>query len=300
MQIPELDPLRVHAVKLLFENATQYVGLIASIALLVLVLVAALRRLLSARAGYNRMSVERWISRAAPMTTAAGNFVAFFVPQVWRRSISDDPNDGSVLKELLVLTVGGTDNEHTLFDQTTAKLLAQIQLAANAAIDHPTRYRHLFRFLTRTPLTESTGTADGDVWMEFTAKLEPAGAKTASGGAVPPSASADMVLREPPSEPPTPSDEEVRAASRARSRLDNVVARKLDALQVQIDRGWDSANLTVAVSLGIAIGLVLSLGDTGLGSWYFVMLIVIGAVSGFVGHFLGNLAAALDRVARPS
>jgi hypothetical protein len=298
MQIPNFDPLRVHAIELLFQNATRYVGLIAAIALIVLVLVAALRRLLSSRARYNAMSVERWIAKATPITSALGHFVAFFVPQAWSLSISDDPKDGGVLKELLVLTVGGSDNKQTLFTQTTAKMLAQIQLAANAAIDHPTRYPRLYEFLARTALTEVTGTADSDIWKEFTAKLEPSAStgpgsgETTLGGSAP--------IMEPPTISSNAPEEEVRAASRARSRIDNVVARKLDALQVQVDRGWESANLTVAVWIGIFIGIVLSLSDTWLGPWYFVMLILVGALSGFVGHFLGNLAAALDRVARPS
>ena len=213
MQIPDFDPLRVHAIELLFQNATRYVGLIAAIALLVLVLVAALRRLLSSPARYNAMSVERWIAKATPVTGAIGSFVAFFVPQAWSRSISDDPKDGGVLKELLVLTVGGTDNRQTLFTQTTAKMLAQIQLAANAAIDHPTRYPRLYEFLTRTALTEATGTADSDIWKDFTAKLEPSASTGPGMGATSLGGSAPRV------EPPTisssePSEEEVQRPAR--------------------------------------------------------------------------------------
>lgn len=300
MQIPEFDPRRVHAVDLLFDYAMRYVGLIAAIALLVLVVVAALRRLLASRTRYNEMSVERWIAKAKPISGAVGSFVAFVLPQVLRRSIWDDRTDSAVLKELLVLTVGGSDNQRTLFTQTTAKLLAQIQLAANAAIDHPTRYPYLYGFLARTTLPDVAGGTDSDIWMRFTERLERSATKSPSNEPTSPSAPMGVALGEPSSAPTSPSEEEVRAASRARSRIDNVVARKLDALQVQIERGWESANLTAAVWTGIIIGVVLSLSDTRLGPWYFFMLILIGAVSGFVGHFLDNLASALDRVARPS
>jgi hypothetical protein len=240
MQLPDFNPVRLRAVDLLFQHATGYVRLVAAIALLVLVVVSALRRLLSTRGRYNAMSVERWIAKATPITGAFENLVAFFTPRVWRKSILDDPNCSVVLKELLVLTVGGSDNRQTLFRQTTAKLLAQIQLAANVAIDHPSRYPQLYQFLTRTALPDGAGGGDSDIWLQFTLRLEspsknpsvkPSSAVTSRMGE--PSGESSASSKEEVGESSAPSEEEVvRAASRARSRIDNVVARKLDALQV--------------------------------------------------------------------
>lgn len=296
MSVPQIDPLKVKTVHFLLDTAVGWAELVIVVSFLVLVVVSTLRQLLSVRGRFNETCINRWLAGVVPVSGAVGSLFLFFVPRLLQRSIYRDERDKDTETELLTLTVGGHDSSGTLYSQPTAKMMAQIQLASNTAADHPHKYKNLYKFLTSTELRKREGSEmsdDADLWMKLCEQLDAVPEAEAI-----PTTDEPSIAQSPTNSPVQPSDPEVRNASRARARLDNVIARKLDALQAQIERGWENANLTVSAFFGVVIAMLFY--DTAFGPWYLSMLIAVGIVSGFVGNFLTNLAGALDRLARPS
>lgn len=142
-------------------------------------------------------------------------------------------------QQFLALACGDTRYAQILFDQPIDKFAAQLQAAANVALEYPARYEALYRFLTQpiearagqehTPQGQPTGLSDTELWLEFS--------------------------RRPP-EQHTP--EAAAAAMKARARMGNLVSRRLDVFQNAARYRWDrlrqwaGSSIAAALAAGVA------------------------------------------------
>jgi len=138
-----------------------------------------------------------------------------------KRSTLQDKGTTNAERQFLELACGDVVNAQILFDQPSDKFAAQLQAAANVALEYPTQYADLYTFLTRPLVSSSSsgaaakniaaGQPDTTIWLEFS-RLDPAGQVDAAQAA---------------------------AAMKARARLGNLVARRLDVFQNAARYRWD-------------------------------------------------------------
>jgi len=184
--------------------------------------------------------------------------------------------------EFLALTTGGYESEKALFDQPVEKMMGQIQSAANMALDFPGEYEHLYEFLTEMPA--GTGKSDDrGKWKEFAGKKHGKGAT-----------------------------EDPNEAARARARLGNLVARKLDAFQNETQFAWADWNQRIAVVLSAAlimfvahkelIGMKDSIFGPGKDDIYqflgWLLVLPLGLAGGAVAPFAKDMVSSLAGFAK--
>ena len=178
-----------------------------------------------------------------------------------------------VLEEFFVLATGEKSKARYLFwraifDQPSEKMLGQIQAAANVAMDYPNIYRNFYTFLTRGSETTPSipgQQSDKDVWMNFVTE---------------PSKDTDA--------------QRSRQASQARARLTNLVARKLDAFQTNLEYWWARLNQTVAIFLGAAIFWYAIHQTVDVSKIDYFTLVVMSALGGLVSPFAKDIVSALS------
>ncbi len=186
------------------NDATQSIGsailsyavALAAVGTIVMALIELVKAIFPIRRGFNKQQTRRWIG-----------------------------DDAGRWREFIALTTGGYASLSALFDQPIEKLMAQVQAAANMAMDFPNRYPGLYTFLTRQP--DAHHPEDAARWHKH---VESAKALAANQ---------------------VPSDEE-REAAKARARLQNLVARQLDAFQTETQYRWARYNQIASTVIGAA------------------------------------------------
>jgi len=247
---------------------------VATVAMAFLELVKAVTR---ARLWFHRWRIRRWIRRARP------------------------DREDQIYRQLLTLAASDVQNDSGLFDQSTDKMMGQIQAATSVAMDFPSNYKAFYEFLTQPPeapespespkapdaasATDSASqsaprhpkraTTDQNLWREYVEgfELDPA-AKVADSRAG-----------------DGPSAESI-AANSARARLDHFVARKLDAFQSSMVYEWARLNQLVAV-VGSSIFLLFVLQDIQPDIFKRIGIAVFG---GMIAPFAKDFVSALQRL----
>lgn len=239
MTLHDLLPPLAGQVESVAGQILDYALLLAAIGTLTMALLELLKGVFFARKFFHRWYVERWLAAASH-------------PEETRT-------------ELLALAAGGAGNANVLYDQPTAKMMGQIQAAANVALDFPDRYPRLYALLAATP----GGGDDQKHWREFSEKRMNGRARRTAGK----------------------DDAEARQALQARARLGNLVARKLDALQNRMEHDWARLNQTVAIVGGGAIlGMLLSSVQPAMP---LESLVVVSVLGGMVAPFAKDVVSAL-------
>lgn len=258
------------AVKNQGANLLSYTAVLAAIGTLAMAIVEILKSLIRAPLWFNKWRVARWTGDAKGISAGA------------RRG---SPRPDPVLAELLLLAVGGATNWRTLFDQPVEKMMGQIQAAANVALEFPKDYPHLYTWLTTVPASywergaHDATRKDGQKWAEQIdvvnkVRALPAGARL--------------------------SAKEVAAAqeaSKARARLNNLVARKLDAFQNNTQYRWARWNQYSATVISIAIFL-FALWDSVHGAAGFFRYALLALPAGVIAPFAKELTGSLASFAR--
>jgi len=169
--------------------------------------------------------------------------------------------------ELKRLTLGRDTKPGPLLDQPTDKLMAQVQASSNLALDFPVTFPSLYAFLTSGAVGDSN---DAKTWREFSEKVE-------SGQIIDPAA-----------------DPAAGPATRARARLDHVVARKLDSFQTKTEYWWARLNQLVAVGgcAWVLYYLIEKAPDADPKAYFTRLLIAI--VGGTVAPVAKDVATALS------
>ncbi len=153
-----------------------------------------------------------------------------------------------ILSELILLATGGHDEGNALFDQPIEKMMGQIQAAVNVAMDFPDDYPKLYEFITKVPLDYqmlSTQTmirvghalndqhqSDYELWRAGAQNLHNARMRPANA----------TVLTD-------AQHAQAQEAAKARTRLNNLVARKLDSFQNETRYLWERLNQWFATAL---------------------------------------------------
>lgn len=213
-----------------------YAMVLAAVGVLAMALLELLKSLLRLRKHYHASRIRGWI------------------------------RDWSVYRSLLALAVGGEDNAGALFDQPTAKMMGQIQAAANIAIEFPESYPEFFHFMTALP-EHQAAKDDVEKWTAYAAR--------AARGGINKENMADQQL--------------IRNGTQARARLDHLVARKLDAFQTTTEYRWTLLNQAVSVALGTLVLWYVLAQLKAPGAAY-----VIAVVGGMVAPFAKDVVSALS------
>ena len=188
------------------------------------------------------------------------------------RRLAEWVRSPAAMDELLELTVADRGSAQALYDQPTDRMMAQIQAAAGVALDFPQRFPALFGFIastSRAPASAADGggtiePSDAETWREFSARDVDA----------------------------TDVTPELRKATQARARLENLAQRKLDAFQTRTEYMWARNNQYVAVfAAGVFIFFALynGLGDL-------LQVAVLSAVGGMVAPVSKDVVTALTNL----
>ncbi len=191
--------------------------------------------------------------------------------------------------QLIALVASDLRYANALFDQPAEKMMAQIQAAAGVAMDYPDRHPALYDFLTLPPRTDTEGEAqiaafaasvepavhDAELWKKFATKHR----ASEEGVALMISSKGEA----------TPESVQ---ANEARSRLDPLVARRLDAFQTSVEYAWARWNQGLAGvgSFGVLLYILWGVADTTIAwlSW--------SVLGGFVSPFAKDFVSALQRL----
>lgn len=238
------------SIKSMADGMGSWAVLLAAVGAFAMAVLEFFKGLLPIRETFNRAEVEAWIEGkpggALPWHLASRGAIP---------PITGEP--GIVADQLFDLAIGGKSFAPTLFDQPVEKMLGQVQAAANVALEYPTRYEHLYHFLCHPTGTPSLQPDDAEIWFRFNQRAQ---------GDVP--------------------DAAAKEAHQARVRLDNLVRRRLDALQARIAFRWARYNQFLSVSLGAAILWLALQSVPGIN-------LVVAALLAFLGGMIAPLAKDL-------
>ena len=250
--------------------------LVAGIGALSMAVIEAVKAMLPLRAKFHHDEIERWLNGqhvSADMKLLGIGFDE--LPS------ADKPK--SALTELLHLAIGGTSYQTALFEQPVEKMFGQIQAAVNIALDFPDTAPSLYEFLTHEPGTERNGamrvaakaarTNDQDRWSDF--------AKQLNAGHV------DLKTDDPAEK------QQYLEANQARQRLDNLVRRRLDALQTRIGYRWGRYNQFAAFIVAVAFSVAALVQVPRLSA---LSIAVLSVAAGFLAPPAKDLAAALKQI----
>ena len=247
-----------------------YAAVVAAVGTVAMALVELIKALADVRRWYHEWKLRQWVSGK------------------------------EALEDLLYLSIGDRSRSDALCGQPLEKMMGQIQAAANAALDFPAVYPSLFNFLAATDVKlpaslrrpgppdlaaedQDRAADDRSAWMNFV-----------QGRKQPPAAAAMPPF--PPSSPmASPLEQE---ASRARLRLSNLVARKLDGFQLRTQYYWDRGNQLAAVVASVGI-MYYALSLTNLAQGLTLHGLLLGLFSGALAPFAKDLTRSLGQFSKP-
>jgi hypothetical protein len=254
-----------------------YALILAGVGTLAMALLELIKGLFKLRRIYNRWAVREWMANQ--------HRTLLRLPL----SLMPNPSDSSnvVLAELELLAVGGHDFADALYDQPIEKLMGQLQAAVNVAMDFPDQYQTLYKFITSVPKSYKQrgvgeGTAsDAERWHDHVLRIQQRG----------PTASETL----------GPDDTEQQAAQ-ARTRLVNLVTRKLDAFQIETQYFWERLNQWSSVAIGIAVFYISGYAATHKPDEAIVfdpLLLLLSVPAGVIAPFAKDLASSLSSFGKP-
>jgi len=222
-----------------------YALLLAAIGTIAMALLELIKSVTFWRRHFHRKRIERWLATA--------------------------PDAKAAYQQLMLLATGGIESAAVLYDQPTAKLMGQIQAAANVALDFPSKYGAFYEFIAAAPqvreLRESGD--DAKLWRRFSEERMEGRPRKVSAA----------------------DDVQARGAAQARARLGNLVSRKLDVLQNQIEFAWARLNQLWSVLGGGALLAWILLKQQPAPSPQLVLLLSV--LGGLVAPFAKDVVSAL-------
>ena len=261
------------------DDLTRLGVLIAGLGALAMALIEAIKGLFPVRALFHRSEIAHWFEgRHVSLDVRAMGIPHDALPSAAQPS--------AAYTQLLRLAIGGEEYQTALFEQPVEKMFGEIQAAVNIAMDFPDVAPDLFEFLTHEPGAERDGASrvrakaaatapdtDQDRWQRFAAAL--------NAGHV------DLKTAEPHRK------KEYLEANQARQRLDNLVRRRLDALQTRIGYRWARGNQIAGflVAFVLALTALLQLPHPNYG-----LSIFLAIVAGFLAPPAKDLVAALKQI----
>lgn len=262
--------------------------LVAGIGALAMAIVEAIKGLFPVRALFHRGEIRHWFEgRHASLDVSAMGIPHNALPSA--------AQPDAAFTQLLRLAIGGEEYQTALFEQAPEKMFGQIQAAVNIALDFPDTAPDLYEFLTHDPAWPTKGVErvarkvamanaaaeakheaqrpDQDVWREFARELH-AGRVNARAAKV-------------------EDRGDYLAANQARQRLDNLVRRRLDALQTRIAYRWSRGNQVASFLVAFALSLIalLQVREPN-----YVASVFLAVIAGFLAPPAKDLVAALKQI----
>ncbi len=222
-----------------------YALLLAAIGTIAMALLELIKSVTYWRRHFHRRRIERWLATA--------------------------PDSKAAHQQLMLLAAGGLQNAAVLYDQPTAKLMGQVQAAANVALDFPSKYPAFYEFIAAMPQARELrdGSDDATLWRRFSTERMEGRPRKAS----------------------VADDLQARGAAQARARLGNLVSRKLDVLQNEIEFAWARLNQLWSVAGGGALLAWVLLNQKPHPSPELVVLLSV--LGGLVAPFAKDVVSAL-------
>lgn len=232
-------------------TALSYAGALAIAGTLAMAILQVIKELTPIRRAYQRRWLERWFRvRAEHFTVDAVNAGSSII------SSARLPLDsGKAQSTLVELATGG--EAHAFYDLAAEQVVAQMNAAAQIALEYPDTYFQLLAVLSQ----------GADV-------------KDVNQVAV----RAEMGIREPD---PTALD--------ARNRVGHRIQRNLDGIQIALGSRWklwmQSASITLTV-LFVELAIVVNVKDY---NWATLLVgVVLGIVGGYLAPVTRDVVAALQ------
>ncbi|MBI3779058.1 MAG: hypothetical protein HY274_09155 [Gammaproteobacteria bacterium] len=222
-----------------------YALLLAAIGTVAMAMLELIKSVTYWRRHFHRRRLERWLATAA--------------------------NPPAAYQQLMLLAAGGPGNAAVLYDQPTAKLMGQVQAAANVALDFPSKYPAFYEFIAAMPAARELrdGGDDAKLWRRFSEeRMEGRPRKTSIA-----------------------EDVQARGATQARARLGNLVSRKLDVLQNEIEFAWARLNQLWSVAGGGALLAWILLNQKPQPS--LGLIVLLSVLGGLVAPFAKDVVSAL-------
>jgi hypothetical protein len=222
-----------------------YALLLAAIGTIAMALLELIKNVTYWRRHFHRRRIERWLATA--------------------------PDSKAAQQQLMLLAAGGLQNAAVLYDQPAAKLMGQVQAAANVALDFPSKYPAFYGFIAAMPQVRELreGADDAKIWLKFSAER----------------------MEGRPRKAGITDDMQARGAAQARARLGNLVSRKLDVLQNEIEFDWARLNQLWSVASGGALLAWVLLNQKPHPSPELIVLLSL--LGGLVAPFAKDVVSAL-------
>jgi hypothetical protein len=243
------------AIAALAAYVTSYALVFAAVGTITMAFIELAKSVFDFRMHFNRWRVVKWLGDDATVADL----------ELLAGGAAGAP---SRRRPVLGYATGEIHRADVLYDQPVEKLMGQIQSAANMALDFPWRYERLYRFLAAPPGAKDESD-DAGAWLAY-AKAIAAGTK------------------------PAPTDEAARAATQARARIGNLVARRLDAFQNEQQYLWAEYNQRVAVVSGTILLAGLLLATPGRPP--LLAVLALSVFGGLVAPFAKDVVSALSSI----
>ena len=181
--------------------------------------------------------------------------------------------DERALSEMHGLAIGDMYNTDPLYDQPLEKVMGQIQAAANVTMEFPDKYERFYHFLTSSPGDTENG--DRDLWLKFWQ---------------------DLSRRKSPPKDSDSDKEKAKKAGSARTRLNNLVDRRLDSFQMRAQYLWNRINQLSSLALGAIILFFVLLANQEALNLDFLQIFTMSFLGGILAPFAKDLQKQLSSV----
>lgn len=238
------------------KSVLDYALVFAAVGTITMALIELFKSVFDLRLKYNRNQLEKWM----PDNLYPGARMELLSLAT---GAMQTPTLGRGFKEFLIGEIEASD---VIFDQPAEKMLGQLQAAVNVAMDFPQIYTSVYRFLTNLPVGQEPQ-GDPKVWLDFARDV-------ASGQKV--------------------DENRARAATQARARLGNFVARKLDAFQNRTQYLWAELNQRAAFVVGTIFLIFVFWPKEGFPSADFLRAMILALFGGLVAPFAKDVVSALS------
>lgn len=292
-----MDTLSIQAsIDSIADFILKYAITLAALGALTVGLLEAYKKLFGTLARFQQDAVRRWLAQEVPTPAgstqlestlkAGGHYGVALLAQA-QTNIRQEPYDANkAYAELVHLTTGikmeaAADSlapggpitrnvSFALFELDLARMMAQIQEAADAALSNPTRYGNWFAFLTR-----GADPADVDAWVVAITSRHPPGAEANST---------------------QQASREQMAEVYARIRL--LMRRQLDSFQTVTSYRWREWNQLWAWAVGGVLLLLAQMLQAGgvHGWWQLLAMAAVSMAGGILAPVAKDLVDALAKV----
>jgi hypothetical protein len=288
------------------SNILAIAALLAAVGTLAMATLELIKTIFRLQMRYHRWTVQCWtmeIDRHIDRLMAAA---LTYRPLVRQRPFQQG---NTQLSELILLAAGGHDFANALFDQSVEKMLGQIQAAVNVAMDFPEDYPTLYEFIVKVPKNygplsvpaaaragnqgdgegrpsfvpspeKKSPPSDAAMWRDAAKRFQDARTRAAEIAFSAQSAAEALSIQE---------------AAKARTRLNNLIARKLDSFQNETRYLWERLNQWFATALctGIFAWLLVSALQFNV-----LLAILVAIPAGIAAPFAKDVTTALASFAK--